>query len=172
LAFPAELHFGSCAVHAQRHEVLRDGQVQDIPPKAFELLLLLLRERHRAVAKGDLVGALWRQQAVSESVLARTLMKVRQAIGDSATQPVWIKTIHGYGYRFVGEVTEARAPEPGPAARRHGGTAKHARPSGAPHVAHVADRADPVATTCQEFPHEGEDSPERQNRHELRMTCK
>jgi DNA-binding winged helix-turn-helix (wHTH) protein/tetratricopeptide (TPR) repeat protein len=110
MAVPLELRFGACVVHAQRHEVLRDGQVQDIPPKAFELLLFLLRERHRAVAKGELVAALWQQQAVSDSVLARTLMKVRQAIGDSATQPVWIKTIHGYGYRFVGEVIEVHPP--------------------------------------------------------------
>jgi DNA-binding winged helix-turn-helix (wHTH) protein len=106
MALPTELRFGACEVHAQRHEVLRDGQVQDVPPKAFELLLFLLRERHRAVAKNELVAALWQQQAVSESVLARTLMKVRQAIGDPAAQPVWIKTIHGYGYRFVGEVIE------------------------------------------------------------------
>jgi DNA-binding winged helix-turn-helix (wHTH) protein len=106
MALPTELRFGPCAVHAQRHEVLRDGQVQDIAPKAFELLLLLLRERHRAVAKTELVASLWQRQAVSDSVLARTLMKVRQAIGDSATQPVWIKTIHGYGYRFMGDVIE------------------------------------------------------------------
>jgi DNA-binding winged helix-turn-helix (wHTH) protein len=120
LAFPTELRFGSCAVHAQRREVLRDGQLQDIPPKAFELLLFLLGERHRAVTKGELVGALWQQQAVSDSVLARTLMKVRQAIGDSATQPVWIKTIHGYGYRFVGEVIEIHPQGTAPAeATRH-----------------------------------------------------
>jgi DNA-binding winged helix-turn-helix (wHTH) protein len=106
MALPTELRFGPCEVHALRHEVLRDGQVQDIAPKAFELLLLLLRERHRAVAKTELVASLWQQQAVSDSVLARTLMKVRQAIGDSATQPVWIKTIHGYGYRFMGDVVE------------------------------------------------------------------
>ena len=106
MALSTELRFGSCAVHAQRREVLRDGQLQDIPPKAFELLLFLLRERHRAVAKAELVEALWQQQVVSDSVLARTLMKVRQAIGDPAAQPVWIKTIHGFGYRFVGEVIE------------------------------------------------------------------
>ena len=106
MSLPLELRFGSCAVHPQRREVLRDGQLQDLPPKAFELLLMLLRERHRAVAKAELVNALWQQQAVSDSVLARTLMKVRQAIGDPAAQPVWIKTIHGFGYRFVGEVIE------------------------------------------------------------------
>ena len=106
MSLATELRFGACAVHAQRREVLRDGQLQDIPPKAFDLLLMLLRERHRAVAKAELVNALWQQQAVSDSVLARTLMKVRQAIGDPAAQPVWIKTIHGFGYRFVGEVIE------------------------------------------------------------------
>jgi DNA-binding winged helix-turn-helix (wHTH) protein/tetratricopeptide (TPR) repeat protein len=106
MALPPELRFGACAVHPQRREVLRDGQLQELPPKAFELLLFLLRERHRAVAKAELVDALWQQQAVSDSVLARSLMKVRQAIGDPAAQPVWIKTIHGFGYRFVGEVIE------------------------------------------------------------------
>jgi DNA-binding winged helix-turn-helix (wHTH) protein/tetratricopeptide (TPR) repeat protein len=105
MSMPPELRFGSCTVHPQRREVLRDGQLQDVPPKAFELLLMLLRERHRALAKSELVDALW-QQAVGDGVLARTLMKVRQAIGDPAAQPVWIKTIHGYGYRFVGEVVE------------------------------------------------------------------
>jgi DNA-binding winged helix-turn-helix (wHTH) protein len=115
-----ELRFGSCAVHPQRREVLRDGQPQELSPKAFELLLFLLRERHRAVAKAELVAALWEQQAVSDSVLARTLMKVRQAIGDPAAQPVWIKTIHGFGYRFMGEVIELHPQgTPAAAAARH-----------------------------------------------------
>jgi DNA-binding winged helix-turn-helix (wHTH) protein/tetratricopeptide (TPR) repeat protein len=105
MPLPTELRFGSCAVHAQRRELLRDGQLQDLPPKAFDLLLMLLRERHRAVAKSELVDALW-QQSVGNGVLARALMKVRQAIDDPAAQPVWIKTIHGFGYRFVGEVIE------------------------------------------------------------------
>ena len=127
MALPTALRFGPCEVHAQRHQVLRDGQVQDIPPKAFELLLFLLRERHRAVAKCELVAALWQQQAVSESVLARTLMKVRQAIGDPATQPVWIKTIHGYGYRFVGDVIEAQPQGSEPPALRHVGAMRDGR---------------------------------------------
>jgi DNA-binding winged helix-turn-helix (wHTH) protein/tetratricopeptide (TPR) repeat protein len=110
MAPASALRFGACEVHVLRHEVLRDGQPQDIPPKAFELLLMLLRERHRAVAKAELMEALWQRQAVGDGVLARTLMKVRQAIGDPAAQPVWIKTIHGFGYRFVGEVVELHPP--------------------------------------------------------------
>ena len=120
MSLPRELRFGACTVHPQRREVLRDGQPQELPPKAFDLLLMLLRERHRAVAKAELVDALWQQQSVSDSVLARTLMKVRQAIGDPAAQPVWIKTIHGFGYRFVGEVIELHAQgTPAAAAARH-----------------------------------------------------
>ena len=119
MALPPELRFGSCTVHPQRREVLRDGQPQDIPPKAFDLLLMLLSERHRAVPKAELVDALW-QQSVGDGVLARALMKVRQAIGDPAAQPVWIKTIHGFGYRFVGEVIELHPQGSAPsAATRH-----------------------------------------------------
>ncbi|HET9644979.1 MAG TPA: winged helix-turn-helix domain-containing protein, partial [Burkholderiaceae bacterium] len=114
MAAPNVLRFGSCEVHVHQREVRLDGHAREIAPKAFDLLLMLVNERHRVVSKAELAETLWQHQEVSDSVLARTVMKVRQAIGDSAAQPVWIKTVHGYGYRFVGEVFESLAEGPAP----------------------------------------------------------
>jgi DNA-binding winged helix-turn-helix (wHTH) protein/tetratricopeptide (TPR) repeat protein len=103
------LRFGNCEVNALRHEVWRDGQLQPAAPKVFGLLVYLLQERHRVVQRQELLDAIWQRQDVSDSVLARTIMQARKAIGDSASQPTCIKTVHGHGYRFVGEVFESAA---------------------------------------------------------------
>ncbi len=102
------LRFGNCEVDVLRHEVRRDGQVQAAAPKVFALLVHLLRERHRVVRKQELLDAIWQGRDVSDSVLARTVMEVRRAIADTAENSR-IKTVHGLGYRFVGEVFESAA---------------------------------------------------------------
>jgi DNA-binding winged helix-turn-helix (wHTH) protein/tetratricopeptide (TPR) repeat protein len=128
---PTILRFGRCEVHLPRREVRLDGSVQAIAPKVYELLIFLMRQRHRAVPKRELIDVLWQRAVISDSVLARSVMQARRAIGDDASQPVWIKTIHGFGYRFVGEVFEsfadgdrravpAAAAEPAPGRRRIG----------------------------------------------------
>ena len=130
---PTLLRFGPCEVHLPQREVRLHGVVQAVPPKAHDLLVLLLQQRHRVVQKRELVSALWQRTSVSDSVLANAVMQARRAIGDTATPPAWIKTIHGIGYRFTGEVFESTAQAvsaaalparastaPGPARRRIG----------------------------------------------------
>jgi DNA-binding winged helix-turn-helix (wHTH) protein/tetratricopeptide (TPR) repeat protein len=126
------LRFGNCEVNALRHEVWRDGQLQPAAPKVFELLVFLLQERHRVVQRHELLDAIWQGQDVSDSVLARTVMQARKTIGDSASQPTCIKTVHGHGYRFVGEVFESAAALH--AAAPASAAAAHA-PQGAPQAA-------------------------------------
>jgi DNA-binding winged helix-turn-helix (wHTH) protein/tetratricopeptide (TPR) repeat protein len=104
------LRFGNCEVDVLRHEVRRDGRPQGATPKVFALLVYLLRERHRVVRRQELLDAIWQGRDVSDSVLARTVMEVRRTI-DPADQHSWIKTVHGLGYRFVGEVFESAAPQ-------------------------------------------------------------
>lgn len=104
------LRFGNCEVDVLRHEVRRDGRPQGATPKVFALLVYLLRERHRVVRKQELLDAIWQGRDVSDSVLARTVMEVRRTIADPAGQKSWIKTVHGLGYRFVGDVFEWAAP--------------------------------------------------------------
>lgn len=103
---PLLLRFGGCELHLQRRELFVDGQRRSIPPKVYDLLVMLVKQRDRAVSKYELSAALWPGKVLSDSVLARTVMKVRRAIGDVATESQWIRSVHGFGYRFVGAVSE------------------------------------------------------------------
>jgi DNA-binding winged helix-turn-helix (wHTH) protein/tetratricopeptide (TPR) repeat protein len=93
--------FSGCVVDADRRELTVAGDPVMMQPKAFELLLYLIRNRHRAVNKDELQDALWPRSIVTETALTRCVMKARRAIADDADKQLSIKTIHGHGYRFT-----------------------------------------------------------------------
>ena len=92
--------WGQCELRPLQRELLIAGQPRHLPPRAFSLLLHLARQRHRVVPKQELLDAVWGSTDVSDNVLARTVMVVRQALGDSAEAPHLLRTVHRVGYRL------------------------------------------------------------------------
>ena len=76
-----------------------------LSPKAYELLLTLLVNGSRAVSKAELQQRLWPSTFVEETNLAGLVAEIRRALGDSASSPMFVRTVYGFGYRFVGDVT-------------------------------------------------------------------
>lgn len=81
----------------------------------LELLNLLIQQRERVVPKEELLDSIWRDTHVSESALTSTIRDLRRVLSDSPTEPRWIKTIYGRGFRFVGELTADEEPPAAPA---------------------------------------------------------
>ena len=54
-----------------------------------------------------LLEQLWPGVSVSERALTSTIRDLRRALGQSGRPEGWVRTLHGHGYRFVGEVAEA-----------------------------------------------------------------
>src|SRR5262245_2297796 len=109
------LAFGDCVFDGAKRELSRAAQPQHLTPKAFALLELLLRERPRAIAKGELMQQLWGDVVVTEGSLANLVAELRKATGDGKSGQGYVKTLHAFGYAFRGEVRELDAPG-GPAA--------------------------------------------------------
>jgi DNA-binding winged helix-turn-helix (wHTH) protein/tetratricopeptide (TPR) repeat protein len=117
--------FGNCELDADRRELRLAGDVVTVQPKAFELLLYLVRNRHRAVDKDELQDALWPRSIVTETALTRCVMKARRAVDDDADRQAVIKTVHGHGYRFIAEMSD----EPATAAAAQAPSAEHPAPA-------------------------------------------
>ncbi len=77
-----------------------------VSPKAFDLLAVLLANRPRAVSKAELQERLWPATFVEETNVAGLVAEIRRALRDSASNPRFIRTVYGFGYRFAGDVTE------------------------------------------------------------------
>lgn len=102
--------FGDCVLDLETRELSRGGRPLTIEPKAFRLLELLVEARPKALSKSELQDSLWPNTYVSEGSLARLVAEIRAAIGDRAERPRFIRTVHGYGYAFSGEVVASDRP--------------------------------------------------------------
>ena len=88
--------------------ILRRGnQVLALPPKAFETLLLLVRNAGHLMRKEDLITALWSDSFVEEGSLTSQISLLRKVLADGGG--AYIQTVPKLGYRFVPPVTRAWA---------------------------------------------------------------
>lgn len=103
--------FGPFRIDPEERLLLRDGAPIPLTPKAFETLLLLIRNSQRVVLKDDLMKALWPDSFVEESNLSQNIFVLRKALGESAQDARYIVTVSGRGYRFAQEVAEVAGEE-------------------------------------------------------------
>ncbi|WP_084628270.1 winged helix-turn-helix domain-containing protein [Silanimonas lenta] len=69
---------------------------------SYEVLLALLLRAGQVVGKDDLLEAGWPGRVVSENSLAKAISRLRRELGELAGAP--LQSVHGYGYRWAGEV--------------------------------------------------------------------
>ncbi len=144
--------FESFELDTERYELRREGQPRAVEPQVFALLALLIENRHRMVPRAEIMETVWAGRAVSDSALSSRIKSVRQALDDDGNAQRLIRTVHGQGFRFVGEVESAApaaGPSPAPTAAQELAREVLARPvlavlpfeneGGGPHDAYYAD---------------------------------
>ena len=90
-------------------ELRAGGAPVRLEPQVFALLALLVANGERLVSKDEIVEKVWDGRVVSDAAVASRVKSARQALGDDGSAQKYIKTIHGQGYRFVGEARAARS---------------------------------------------------------------
>ena len=104
--------FGEYTLDQDTRQLLLNRNEVHLSPKAFDLLALLVANRARAVPKGELQERMWPSTFVEESNLASLVAEIRRALHDNAEHPSFVRTIYGFGYRFIGDVTVDAAETP------------------------------------------------------------
>jgi pimeloyl-ACP methyl ester carboxylesterase len=104
--------FSDCELDLDRFELRRAGRLRPVEPQVFDLLAVLIRERHRVVPKEELLDTVWGNRFVSESALTSRVKAARQAIGDDGRSQRLIRTAHGRGYQFTASVDEVAPLDP------------------------------------------------------------
>ncbi|MFZ0254194.1 MAG: winged helix-turn-helix domain-containing protein [Gammaproteobacteria bacterium] len=92
-----------------RRELTGASGVIAVGPQVFDLLIYLVENRERVVSKDGMLDAVWGGRIVSESTLTSHINAARRAIGDNGREQRLIRTVARKGFRFVGEVKEARS---------------------------------------------------------------
>jgi serine/threonine-protein kinase len=104
---PASYEFHGFRLDAIRRQ-LRDpqGELLDVPARAFDTLLYLIEHRNELVPKERLIQAVWPKLVVEENNLSQAISALRRLLGDEPAQPRFVLTVPGRGYRLIANVTE------------------------------------------------------------------
>jgi Tol biopolymer transport system component/DNA-binding winged helix-turn-helix (wHTH) protein len=99
--------FGPYRLDSLKRLLIREGRHLAVPPKTFDLLLLLVEGRGRVFTKKELMGTLWPDTFVEEANLSFQVSTLRKILGENGTD--WIENLPRYGYRFNSDVVKIEA---------------------------------------------------------------
>ena len=100
--------FGDFRLDSEPPSLWREERLVALPPKALEMLLLLVRRRDIIVSREELLDTVWRDTFVEEGNINYTVSLLRKTL-DKDDKARFIQTVPKRGYRFVADVLEVSA---------------------------------------------------------------
>ncbi len=100
---PQLYEFGPFRLEPAERKLMRGAEMVTLTPKAFDTLLLLVRNSGHLLEKDDLISTLWPDTFVEEGSLSNNIFLLRKVLGED---PAFIETVPKRGYRFVGAVRQ------------------------------------------------------------------
>ena len=85
--------FGDWQVEPAANTVRCGKQVYQLEPKAMDVLLLLCRHAGEVLSSDDIASKCWPGTDTGDNPLHKIITQLRKALGDNATNPVYIETI-------------------------------------------------------------------------------
>jgi DNA-binding winged helix-turn-helix (wHTH) protein/Tol biopolymer transport system component len=93
--------FSDIEVHEHELRATRGGEALELEPKAFRVLVYLIKHAGHLVSKSELIEAVWGETAVTDNSLTRVIALLRRVLEDDSRQPRYIETVTTVGYRWV-----------------------------------------------------------------------
>ncbi|HEU4665563.1 MAG TPA: winged helix-turn-helix domain-containing protein [Dokdonella sp.] len=101
--------FGDYRFLPSARELWRGARRVTLPRRTFECIEDLIAHRDRAVGRDELVDAVFGRSNVSDAQLGQIVLRARRALGDDGNVQHTIRTIAGFGYRWVADTREIEA---------------------------------------------------------------
>lgn len=98
--------FGSFVLDPGERLLRRDDIRIDLPPRAFDTLLVLVENAGRLLEKDAIMRSVWRDAVVEENNLSQVIYLLRRALHDGENGTRYIETVPKRGYRFVAPVRD------------------------------------------------------------------
>lgn len=102
----ARIGFGRFELDRNRGLLFRNGAEVKLQAQPMAILIALVDRAGKDVGREELQKLVWPEGTFIEfeSGIATAIRKIRVALGDSAEKPVYIRTLHGRGFRFIAPV--------------------------------------------------------------------
>ncbi|MFI5184649.1 MAG: response regulator transcription factor [Vicinamibacteria bacterium] len=98
----ARYRFADVELDFETYAATKGGVLLELSPREFDLLRYLIERKGETVTRDRLLEDVWGYESYPSTRTVDThIAKLRAKIGDSGTEPKFILTIHGAGYKFV-----------------------------------------------------------------------
>ncbi|WP_270179552.1 response regulator transcription factor [Alkalihalobacillus sp. CinArs1] len=97
------IQVGELDVYPNNYEAYFKGELMEVTPKEFELLVYLVRHKGRVLTREQLLSAVWNYDFVGDTRIVDVhVSHLREKIEENTRKPEYIKTIRGLGYKLEG----------------------------------------------------------------------
>ncbi|MDP9087564.1 MAG: winged helix-turn-helix domain-containing protein [Pseudomonadota bacterium] len=107
---PGSYLFGAYRLQFPAGLLYRGQEIAPLPPKAAQVLMVLLENSGEVVSKADLLKSAWQNAVVEEGSLTRTISVLRKVLGTDPDGTNYIATISKRGYRLTVPIRVSEKP--------------------------------------------------------------
>lgn len=101
------LKFGPFKIDLYSQKVSKNGKELDLTPKEYLLMKLFLENPKKAFTRDELLNILWGKNYFGDlKIIDVNIRRLRAKIEDDPSEPIYIETIWGTGYRWNGKEYE------------------------------------------------------------------
>ena len=113
LALPELLTLGTVRIDLKKHTALRDGQPVELSRKEVEILRLLATQPGQPITRDQFLDTVWGYNAYPTTrTVDNFIANLRAKIEADPAHPLYIRTVHGVGYKLVLDPDEAKMTKP------------------------------------------------------------
>lgn len=95
------LKYEGMVIDSQLRRVFLNGQPVDLTVKEFDLLFLIAKRPGQVFSRMQLLDLIWESEYVGDASAVTVLVRrLREKIESNPSEPYWIHTVWGIGYRF------------------------------------------------------------------------
>ena len=96
-----KIEVGEITIFPQLYEVHVAGELIEVTPKEFELLLYMAKRANRILSREQLLNAIWNFDYAGETRIVDVhISHLREKIEKDSKNPQYIRTVRGFGYKF------------------------------------------------------------------------
>src|SRR5215203_2383294 len=95
--------FDDVTIDCENFHVQKNGEGISLTPRAFDVLIFLIKNGDRVVEKQEIFDSVWKDAFVSDNALTKIIKEIRHSLDDSPDKPRYIETVVKRGYRFIGK---------------------------------------------------------------------
>src|SRR5215469_12910405 len=104
------VRFGQFILDIDQYELTCAGRRVRMERIPMDLLILLVRESGRLIGREEIIEQLWGKglHFDTDNSINTAIRKIRHALGDDSSDPKYVETVPGKGYRFKGHTLSAK----------------------------------------------------------------